>query len=137
MNTDPSERPHLNKTRWTDPQEGHRRATFRFVCMDTCMRTCLHTRARTHTRTHTHRCSFCLILLCTDLCPGKQITFLVMSSCYNTYLSSLLRTILILSFKGRFFSGMENQVFLPIITRFCLPIIPSRKDYQKIHIYCQ
>ena len=36
-------------------------------------------------------------------------------------MSSLLRTILILSFKGRFFSGMENHVFLPIITEFCLP----------------
>lgn len=36
-------------------------------------------------------------------------------------MSSLLRTKLILPFKGRFFSGMENQVFLPIITRFCLP----------------
>lgn len=40
---------------------------------------------------------------------------------YHTYLSSLLSTILILSFKGRFFSGMENHVFLPIITAFCLP----------------
>ena len=36
-------------------------------------------------------------------------------------MSSLLRTILILSFKGQFFSGMENQVFLRIITTFCLP----------------
>lgn len=40
---------------------------------------------------------------------------------HHTYLSSLLRTILILSFRGRFFSGMENQVFLPIIKAFCLP----------------
>ena len=47
--------------------------------------------------------------------------FLAVNLCYGTYLSSLLRTILILSFKGRFFSGMENQVFLPIITKFCLP----------------
>ena len=39
----------------------------------------------------------------------------------DTYLSSLLRTILILLFRGLFFSGMENQVFLPMITTFCLP----------------
>lgn len=54
--------------------------------------------------------------------------FLVVNLCYSTYLSSLLRTILILSFKGRFFSGMENQVFLPIITKFCLPIKSHGKN---------
>lgn len=40
---------------------------------------------------------------------------------YGSSLSSLLRTVLILSFKGRFFWGIESQVFLPLITRFCLP----------------
>ena len=111
------------------------------------MHTCLpahipvRARARAHTHTHTHMyvhtgssLSHRLILLCTDLCVLGNISFLVVSSCYSTYLSSLLRTILILSFKGRFFSGMENQVFLPIITRFCLPIKPSRMDIRK-HAY--
>lgn len=40
----------------------------------------------------------------------------------GTYFSSLLSTILILFFKGRCFSGMENQVFLPIMTTFCFPV---------------
>lgn len=34
---------------------------------------------------------------------------------------SLLRTMLILLFRGLFFSGMEYHVFLPMITTFCLP----------------
>lgn len=38
----------------------------------------------------------------------------------DTYLSSLLRTMLIRLFSGLFFSGMENHVFLPMITTFCL-----------------
>lgn len=49
---------------------------------------------------------------------------------YHTYLSSLLSTILILSFKRRFFSGMENHVFLPIISAFCLP------EQERIDVNC-
>lgn len=49
---------------------------------------------------------------------------------YHTYLSSLLSTILILSFKGRFFSGIENHVFLPIMSAFCLP------EQQKTDLNC-
>jgi len=39
----------------------------------------------------------------------------------ETYLYSLLRTMLILLVSGLFFSGIENHVFLPMITTFCLP----------------
>lgn len=40
----------------------------------------------------------------------------------DTYLHRLLRTMLILLARGRFLSGMENQVFLPMITTFCFPV---------------
>lgn len=43
-----------------------------------------------------------------------------------TYLLCLLRTMLILLARGRFFSGMENQVFLPMITTFCFPGTQTR-----------
>lgn len=39
----------------------------------------------------------------------------------DTYFKFLLRTMLIRLLSGLFFSGMENQVFLPMITTFCLP----------------
>lgn len=48
-----------------------------------------------------------------------------------TYLLCLLRTMLILLARGRFFSGMENQVFLPMITTFCFP--GTQKRPQVIH----
>lgn len=38
---------------------------------------------------------------------------------------------LILLARGRFFSGMENQVFLPMITTFCFP--GTQKRAQVIH----
>lgn len=39
----------------------------------------------------------------------------------DKYLHFLLRTMLTLLLRGRFFSGMEYHVFLPMITTFCLP----------------
>lgn len=42
---------------------------------------------------------------------------------------------LILFFKGRFFSGRENHVFLPIITKFCLPIKSHSKNKYTLDIY--
>lgn len=43
-------------------------------------------------------------------------------------LHRLLRTMLILLARGRFFSGMENQVFLPMITTFCFPATHKRLE---------
>lgn len=60
---------------------------------------------------------------------------------YTSYLLCLLRTMLILLASGRFFSGMENQVFLPMITTFCFPgtqtrarvIHPDHRTSQQLH----
>lgn len=81
-----------------------------------------------HTQMFINSLLYYFILLRTDLCPGTEITVFLWRL-HVTYLSSLLRTILILSFKGRFFSGMENQVFRPIITRFCLPTKTKQTGY--------
>ena len=55
------------------------------------------------------------------------------------YLSFLLNTILSLSGRGLYFSGMDSHVLRPMITAFCFPIaeklLVTGRDGQKQPLY--